>query len=500
MTMSFIYDDKNLLNSLLEAGEKSIKKKAQQLTPDQLAAMALAKKMAQQLVRQMDPRAAPPATAPIGTESGNPVSFDRQNLETLGDFLKWASDNGVTWNGKRVAYVYPDANQRGPEGYWKFRTYTIDRARDPYDRTAVEVPAYADKDSLVQLITYLRDSNEAKTERVLAVMLGRLIYQTNQFLEKDEQIDPRAPVQPAADTFDPNTMVDGFPDTTVNIRDVYAGIREYLAAADPDRVVRVPLRWKDVSSKAGLIDWMSGMKIIGGDNKPVVPTDPDSDPCGMIHLLYLRAKYLSQYATDRLRPGLTKIEQAYLKQITTLGAQFDYKGQACKVTEPGTVQPTGPATQQPGQAGQISQEALMQLASLKPFDSRMIKPQEIKIFMDRYKQLAQRGDITDLANQVDVAIADIQRAAGTTAPVDLVNLTTTSLRSLTRDPLGLINALIDIIRAGGAAYLDFYTQFKNILGDAAARPIAQQLAPKENNMGQLVTLKGRIMREPVGGR
>ncbi len=120
--------------------------------------------------------------------------------------------------------------------------------------------------------------------------------------------------------------------------------------------------------------------------------------------------------------------------------------------------------------------------------------------MDRYKQLAQRGDITGLANEVDIAIADIQRYQGTTAPIDLTDLTTKGLRSLTKDPLGLVNAMIDIVNKAGAAYLDFYMQFKNILGEAAARPIGQQVAAKQNNYSQLIPLKTQIMSEPVGGR
>jgi len=492
--MSFIYDDKKLLNSLIETGEQSINKKGQQqapMTAEQRATFLLAKKMTQQLMRKMDPKSAPAASAPIGTESGNPVSFDRQNLETLGDFLKWASDNGVTWNGKRVAYVYPDPKQQGPQGYWKFRTYTIDRARDPYDRTAVEVPAYADKDSLIKVITYLRDSDEAKKEKVLEVMLGRLIAQTNQFLEKDEQIGPRTEKKPAEE-FDANTMIDGFSDTTVNIRDPYAGIKEYLQSADPDKVVRVPLRWRDVSSKGNLINWMGAMKIVGGDNKPVTPTDPGVDPCGMIHLLYLRARYLSQYATDRLRPGLSKIEQAYLRQITTLGKEFDFNGQACAVTKPGYVGP-----EQPAQGGKISPQALQQLATLRPFKTQQIDFREIKLFLDKY--VALQPGVKSAADTAKQAMDAANRRMGTTdLPVQIDNLTTAKIKGLTNQPLPLLNDLLSVISYAGRVYQDFYNEFKQILGAEAARPIEQQITsggPQQQNLSTLLRVKERLMGE-----
>jgi hypothetical protein len=498
--MSFIYDDLKLLKSLIVAGEKSIQKRGQQTDPQQLATLVLAKKMAQQLMRQVDPNSVPKATAPIGSELGEGATpeLDRKNLESLGDFLKWASDNAITWDGKRVAYVYNDPNQQGPVGYWKFLTYKIDRERDPYDRTAIQVPAYADKDALIKLITYLRDSQEAKTEKVFAVMLGRLINQTNQFLEKTEQIGPRTEQKPA-EAFNANDVVDGFKDTTINIKDPYAGIQEFMKATDPNMILN-RMTWRDVSSKAGLIDWLRGMKFIGEDGKPYDPTAPGVDPCGAIHVLYLRAKYLSQYATDRLRPGFSKLEQAYLKQIQTLGPQFDFNDQACAVTKPGTITPQQPG--QPGQQGQsgqpgkISPQALQQLAALRPFHTNNIDFREIKLFLDRYNQLANKPGIDAMIGQIKHSMDMANRLMGTAdAPIQIDNLTGDQVKDWSNQPIPLLNILNTIISYSGRVYQDFFNEFNTILGEDVARPVEQQLTVQQTNLGTILRVRDNLIRE-----
>jgi hypothetical protein len=498
--MSFIYNDLKLLKSLLLAGQESIQKKGQQANPQQLANYVLAKKLAEQLMRQVDPTSVPAAGAPIGTAAGEGVtpSLDRKNLETLGDFLQWAADNQVTWEGKRVAWVLKPGEQ-APAGAWKFRTYKIDRERDPYDRSAIEVPAYADKDALVKLISYLRDSQEAKSEKVFSVMLGRLIVQTNQFLEKDEQIAPR-PEQKAAETFDANMLVDGFKDSTLNIKDPYAGIQDFMKATDPN-LTAVRMTWADISNKAGLIDWLRGMKFIGADGKAYNPTDPGADPCGAVHVLYLRAKYLSQYATDKLRPGFAKLEQAYLKQIQTLGPQFDFNGQACSVTSPSVaVADSDAKSQRPEQAGQqaVNPQALRELSTLRPFDSQSINFSEIVLFLDKYGALANDATVNQQINQVKLSIQEVNNIMPVRSDnFSLVNLTSTKVKTLTRQPVPLMYKLQTIIQVAGDVYKNFALRFRNPLDQMNAyTPVEQQLMVKESNMTPIISVRQTLESNP----
>lgn len=490
--MPLIYDDISLLKSLLEAGDRSIQKKgqtqAQPATPEQLATFTLAKKMSQQLMRKIEPTSAPPANSPVGTANGATPALDRTNLETLGDFLQWAADNQVTWDGKRVAWVL-GPGEAAPPGAWKFRTYKMDRTRDVYDRTAVEVPAYADKDALVKLISYLRDSQEAKNEKVFSVMLGRLVAQTNQFLEKNEQIAPRAEEKPA-DVFNPDDVVDGFSSINVGAKDPYVYIQEYLKQTNVN-AIPIPLKWKNISSKAALIDWMSDMKFTGGSGEAVTPTAPDVDPCGMIHLLYLRAKYLSQYGTDRLRPGLSNLEQAYLKQITTLGPQFEFNGKACAVTVPGHVGPEKPnQPTQPGQGGGLSNATpavIAQLSALKPFNSQFISFGEIDEFLKQYGPYANDPNVAQMISKLQFSI---QKFRGETQmgsdTLQLSNMTTEQFKRMLKDPARAYIAasdLYDIVFYAGQLYQRLVTSLQTLAKDPVRgkyidyRGMQQQVTP-----------------------
>lgn len=503
----------------MEAGEKSIQKHGQAANPQQLAHFTLAKKLSQQLMRQVDPNSVPVATAPIGSELGEGATpaLDRKNMESLGDFLQWAADNKITWDGKRVAWVLGPGEQ-APPGAWKFKTYKIDRERDPYDRSAVEVPAYADKDALVKLVGYLRDSQEAKNEKVFAVMLGRLINQTNQFLEKEEQIGPRTEQKPA-EVFNQNSVVDGFKDDTISMKDPYAGIQEFMKATDPNLILN-RMTWADVSSKAGLIDWLRGVKFIGEDGKAYDPTAPGADPCGAIHILYLRAKYLSQYATDRLRPGFAKLEQAYFKQIQVLGPQFDNNGQPCAVTKPGTTGPEKPAQPtQPGQGGELSAatpQILQRLSSLRPFNAQYISFPEIKNFVDLYATYANNPIVTQLASNINQYIETSKIYLGTDT-IQLNNITNDRFKSMLKNPSSggaaaaqnACNLLYDTVVYAGQLYQRLVTSLQTVAQDPERgkyieyRAMQQQVTPggpQQTNVTDLDDLRHRLEREWMANR
>jgi len=351
-----IFDDKKLIKILVTEGAKSISKQAAppagvnpgqwvppnpyqnlppqgpaQLTPQQTSSYNLAKKMATDLLEQVapdDPEVAK-KPSPIGFEGGRTAEIKPDNLKDLGDFINWAATNGLTWNGKRVAWITDpptDAN------VWSFRAYSQDRSqRDKDTRKVNEFTAYADKTALLALLTHLRDSEEAKTTKPYQVQLGKIIGQINEFLEKNEQIGGRAPEKGgAAVALDPNAIVDSFPSSTLDMATKYEG-----ADRQPNfEGIPVPLMVKHISSREGLIGWLTNMKV--KTDKGVVPvfTPEVGDPCIAIHILYLRAKYLNGIAVDTPKKPFKKMTDLYLTNIQTFGKTFENAKGPCAVVQP----------------------------------------------------------------------------------------------------------------------------------------------------------------------
>lgn len=359
------------------------------ISPEALAAYQLAEKLALGLQSQIEPGSVKKeAPLDFNTPDQSAPALKPENAETLGDFLRWAAVNKVTWAGKRIAWdpkAEPDV--RDPDA-WVFQTYetggAAGRARDALTREAKTVEFYANKGALVAFLSYLRDSEDTKKNKVLEVMLGSIIKESNKYLTKEEQLQDRPSDKPS-DQFGPDEVVDGFRDSTINTKNMYDGIQEYM----PDAFARAPIKltYQDITSKAALMDWLSGMKVTGDDGKLYDPTAPESNPCPSIHALYSRAKYLASRATDRTKPKFSALENSYLRQITLIGREFSYQDQACAVTSPGT------ATQQPDQqkkdtgANAIAADRIFgQMMSFLPLSVDVVDFTRIRKFFELYKQ------------------------------------------------------------------------------------------------------------------
>jgi hypothetical protein len=100
--MSFIYDDKKLLEGLLVSGINDLVKKGAppaKPTPVDFPAYHVADALNVQLQRQMGTPGAPPKGIPLGVPTGVDATATTDNLRTLGDFILWCANKKLIWEG-----------------------------------------------------------------------------------------------------------------------------------------------------------------------------------------------------------------------------------------------------------------------------------------------------------------------------------------------------------------------------------------------------------------
>lgn len=460
-------------------------------------------------------------SAPLDFGSETPPDIKPENLKTLGDFLTWAAANKIMWDGKRISWDYnpgdPDAEPPIPpsgekpdiDDPWVFQSYQKGRDRDQYTREAVTKTYYANKDGLLKFLTYLRDTPTSKENKVFEVMIGKVINQVNQYLQPQEKIGPRPEDKPAAQ-FNDNDVVDGFPSNILDVKKAYDGIQQYAPgfANVPQR-----LTYGDIKDFGSLQNWVSGMRDAAKPNED--PTSPEGNPCGIINILYLRAKYLaSQVRYDRLRPKYSELAKVYLTNITNFGKQFTFNGQACSVTQPGTG-PGGeqPGQEKPGQSGQgglsaASPQILMELSTLRPFNSNFISFPEIKKFLDLYTKYANDANVTQMVNTLNGYIDIFKGYTGMGSDtIQLYNFTTDQFKSMLKNPAAAqiaAGVLYDIVVYAGQLYQRLVTSLQTIAQDPERakyidyRAMQQQVTPggpQLTNVNTLNRLKYNLQQE-----
>lgn len=348
-----IFNDKKLIERLVTHGAISAAKQAQvqnnpyanpppqapeKLTPEQTASYNLAKKMVMDLLEQIAPND-PDVTkkvSPVGFEGGSEASLKPDNLKDLGDLINWAATNGLTWHGKRVAWIN---NPPQEANVWSFKAYSQDRSvRDPATRKVSEFTAYADKPALLSFLSYLKDSDEAKNEKPYQVQLSKIIGQVNEYLEKNEQIDAKptaskgGPGTGNAAGLDPNAVVDAFPSSILDMTNKYAGVDKQPIFEG----MSVPLTVQNISNRDAFASWLNNMKIKTDKGEGPAFSPETDNACIAVNILYLRAKYLKSVAINSsTKPNYTKMVDTYLQNIQEFGKTFTgANGKSCSVVSP----------------------------------------------------------------------------------------------------------------------------------------------------------------------
>src|SRR5581483_3004553 len=134
--MSFIYEDTNLIDQLLQSGlEHAIKftKKGQSAVAAVQQDRANLLGLIRNLQDQLNPAGAhrdPNAGPLISYEGDTKPTIDSRTLESLGDLVKWLDANKVTVNNQRV--VYGPTENPNDQNYVFYRLQT--HMADPTQR------------------------------------------------------------------------------------------------------------------------------------------------------------------------------------------------------------------------------------------------------------------------------------------------------------------------------------------------------------------------------
>ena len=149
--------------------------------------------------------------------------------------------------------------------------------------------------------------------------------------------------------------------------------------------------------------------------------------------------------------------------------------------------------QQAGQAGQAgglsaaSPQILMQLSSLRPFNSQFISLQEISKFLELYEQYANDPNVAQMISKLKFSIQkfkdETQMGSDT---IQLYNLTTSQFRGMLKNPNDAYRVaalLYDVVFYGGQLYQRLVTSLQTIANDPERgkyidyRAMQQQVTP-----------------------
>jgi len=313
--MSFLYEQE-VLKSLANA----ITKRAQQNVPIGNE-IQVAKKLVAKLAKEVG---GIPESPNISAETPTPVGLNTENLQNIGNLLKFLDDNQIKVDGTRVAFDQGES-EKLPEGEQnKLSPITINVSRDAVTRKWNTADYYANIPSLIKYVTYLQNKAKQEDNKVLGVLIGKLIDQVNT-VKPDSGLsrNPKSVPGKNVNEVSEDTVIDSF-GKNFDSKTLSVDNGGYVLYA------------KDLKNKESLNAWMISnpeAQVItydkAGRKSSIKYSDSQVDKCVIINVLYKRAINLSnnsQSAKD------TEKYSFYVKKIQEIGSTITGpNGQTCSI-------------------------------------------------------------------------------------------------------------------------------------------------------------------------
>lgn len=465
--MSFIYENKRLIDLLTVAGAKHINKYGQANSAESRLDAQIAKKLLVQWQRKIDPANAPKENmlGMQGQKPGTPIGLTTEYLKSLGDLLNWAATNKITWNGRR--FVWSDEEKKAdtagalkiPEDAGMFDVKGVKRERNTETRQPIQYLMWVSKKDLISFISFLRDSEEAKKNKVFQVMIGKLIVQANDSLEDNEQISKTPSQKPGAGEGE-------LPDETV-LTTFLKDLSLKNATSDGDK----QLKYGDVKSDTAIVNWVkrSGITLTGEeqDAKPIASNDQKFDYCLLLRILYTKATYLlrSQSATPELKNKYT----VFVNQLTKVAPSMQSPdGKACNL---GAAQQPGQGQGEGGNKGQTqTQQMIHDVVTYMPLRGDTFDFTRVQAFFKAYEDLLsgtqsqQLSAIQTLHNRVNTAQQDSAKYLNTSMYNFPLSGDASQVSAWIRDPqhtnyVPFVRVMIAALEATRAAISMFYDAY-----------------------------------------
>lgn len=477
-----IYENPWLVNQLLQAGlesEAKLAKKGQATPaaqPEQPIATAL-KSILNNLRNQASSSKDPTGAITHETSAADVFSH---NMDSMGDLVQWLASNGTRYGGGG-AIVYPGNVARPSEehGYFKIEPGTeilvVDNPARPDRGDRAAVGYWINAAALKSYLVSLQADPKLKNNVMFQVQLLKLIQDANTQLDLDIGEQYKEPEKVLPDT----TVVDN---TKQELNP------QLWSESGP-----VPLTLGDLKDATTLNAWLSSKGIglnIGGHTGAMMINHPEFDHCAVLKILSQRARFTAARAPTA---DAKAIAAAYDQKVKAIAAEIkcDLGGQAQQ--QPGQEKPGGAG----GGLAAASPQILMQLSSLKPFNSQYISFPELTKFLTLYGQYANDPSVTDMVTRLDAGMKKFKSYYTGTDTINLYNMTKDQFKSMLQNgSFATIAAdqLYEIITFAGQLYQRLVNSLQTIAQDATRgkyidyRAMQQQITPGGPQTANIDTL------------
>lgn len=367
--MSFILDDKDLIDQLVQHGLDFQAKftKSGQVAAAGVNANTALQQVLDNLQEQITPAPKDPNASEISTESNQPVQLTSAALESLGSLVQFLASNKVTMNGQRIAYDQQEDPKN--ESYQLYRLEPAAGYLEVADRTKVTNGFFVNADLLVKYVVATQGLETKKPNDVLRVQLGSIITQANRLLGTKISNTYKEPEKQLADS----QVLDTFPQMI--------DPRNYSADGN------TPLTFGDIKSPEAFNNWMQSKSItVGGKTMK----DQAFDACAVIQTVHSKAKWRLSRSTTADMKSQNTIYVKFVEQIAPSIVGAD--GKACALS--------GVTSQTAGAGAGSEADGITRVLSVLPLRTDDIDFTRIKTFFDEYRKIMNqsRPDTASIIN------------------------------------------------------------------------------------------------------
>jgi hypothetical protein len=427
-------------------------------------------------------------------KSENPAEWTGpkpEDLKNIDNFAAYLEKSKLVINGKRLAYKPDDlreAFKNNPQVQQEYYSVGVkvgdEMGGSDKDLGWGEGSYKVNFEETVKYIAYLQRKASNQDNKVLEVMVGRLIEAMNKIYKTGLTPFQKSVPGQAPNQVPDNITLDSFPSGYV--------LNPWKQTYDPG--TNVELKSSDLQNAATLNDWIGKNSIqqaVDAKGTAIPFSDPKWNFCNMINALFWRANYL----WNRKTPDKVTAYGFYVRKLQEISRELaGPDGKACTITTqiPGVTTPAAGGAGATGAAGGAA-TSMTHLLTKLPFRNEVINVSWMRQFNDLYLSLADgehKSEIQGLMDKVNDAIAEVHNNCKTATtlffPVHEGSGYAREMAALSKVPDvkyldALFGALEDVVNAEKQVVQDLLNSYGDA-GTGAAGPT--RLLPQQVSLVQ----------------
>jgi hypothetical protein len=314
--MSFLHDYETYSKIISDA----FYKKAQQ--KNILDPVQVAKKLVARLSREMGGASEEP-----NISAATPAGLSTVNLQNIGNLLKFLDESQIRVDGVRAVYDQAESETLPQDEQDKLSPVTINVSRDAATRKWNTADYYTNLPVLIKYVSYLQNKSKTEDNKVLSVMVGKLIDQINT-IKPDSGLSraPKSVPGKIVNELPDDTQIDGFGTKVFDSKNLSTDSGSNMLFAKDLKNRETLNAWMLTNPEAQIVTYDANGKKISA----IKYSDEKADRCVIVNVLFNRAKNLLQ--SRATSPEDTKKYNFYIKKMQELGQTFvGPDGQSCMV-------------------------------------------------------------------------------------------------------------------------------------------------------------------------